>query len=65
MPGPSEFIIFCKFNQKREVVSKALDNLRAMSGITEPLVLIILDNVFLDTPMVDDNSVIVRDNGFR
>ena len=46
-------------------MSKARDNLRAMSGVIEPLSLIIFDNVFLDTPIVVANSVIVRDNGFK
>jgi len=36
-----------------------------MSGVIEPLLLIIFDNVFLETPRIEDNSVIVRDNGFK
>jgi hypothetical protein len=33
--------------------------------VIEPLLLIIFDNVFLETPRVDANSVMVIDNGFK
>jgi len=36
-----------------------------MSGVMEPLSLIIFDNVFLDTPRIADISFIVMDNGIK
>ena len=46
-------------------MSNARDKRRAKSGVTEPLPLIILDNVFLDMPKMDDSSVMVMDKGER
>ena len=50
---------------RSEVVSKALDNLNAMSGVIEPFSLTIFDSVFRDTPKFSAISLILIDNGKR
>ena len=57
--------LFCRLSQNSGVVSKARANRSAMSGVIAPFSLMIFDTVFLDTPRVVDNSVIVIDSGFR
>jgi hypothetical protein len=47
------------------VVLKALDNRKAISGVTAPFSLIILDMVFLDTPNFKAISVTETANGLR
>jgi hypothetical protein len=49
-------------SQKSAVVLKARDKRSAISGITAPLPLRIFDNVFLETPRTDANSLIVTAN---
>ena len=47
------------------MLSKARDKRKAISGVIEPLSLMILDKVFLDTPRLDAISFIVMDNGAK
>ena len=57
--------LLCKFNHKSGVVSKARERRNAISVVMAPLLLIIFDNVFLETPRIDANSVMVIVNGFK
>lgn len=50
---------------KSGVVSKALDNLGAISGVTIPLSFRIFERVFLETPRVVAISVMVKDKGSK
>jgi hypothetical protein len=51
--------LFCRFIHRSGVVSKARDRRKAISGVTEPLSLVIFESVFLETPSIVDISVIV------
>ena len=56
---------FWRLSQRSGDVSKALDNLKAISGVIEPFSFTILDNVFLDTPSTFAKSLIFMDNGSK
>lgn len=43
------------------MVLKARDRRSAISGVIEPLSLIIFDNVFLEMPRADANSLMARE----
>jgi len=46
-------------------VLKARDKRSAMSGVIAPLPLMILDNVFRETPRSEANPFIVMDKGLK